>query len=132
MIIDCSALVAILEDEPEAGPIARAIEDAETRRISVATLVEASMVTESRRGAAGVRDLDRVVSAARIEIVPVDLEQGQAARVAFSRFGRGRHKAALNFGDCFAYALATVMGEPLLFKGVDFRHTDVLVAEGSA
>ncbi len=132
MIIDCSAIVAILQDEPEARPLTRAIEDAETRRISVATLVEASLVTESRRGAAGVRDLDRLVSAARIEIVPVDVEQGQAARIAFSRFGRGRHKAALNFGDCFAYALATVLGEPLLFKGGNFRHTDVLVAETSA
>lgn len=132
MIIDCSAIVAILQDEPEARPLTRAIEDAETRRISVATLVEVSLVTESRRGAAGVRDLDRLVSAARIEIVPVDVEQGQAARIAFSRFGRGRHKAALNFGDCFAYALATVLGEPLLFKGGNFRHTDVLVAETSA
>jgi ribonuclease VapC len=94
--------------------------------MSVATLVELSIVLESRFGAEGLRDLDLFVVRAGIELVPVDLEQAHEARRAFSRFGRGRHPAGLNYGDCFAYALARVRGEPLLFKGEDFARTDVL------
>jgi ribonuclease VapC len=126
MVIDTSALLAILLDEPERRAFNEVIEAAESRGMSVATLVELSIVIESRFGAEGLRDLDLFVQHAGIELVPVDLEQAQLARRGFSRFGRGRHPAGLNYGDCFAYALAVVRGEPLLFKGDDFAHTDVV------
>jgi ribonuclease VapC len=126
MVIDVSGLLAILLDEPERRAFNEAIEAADARAMSVATLVELSIVLESRFGAEGLRDLDLFVVRAGIELVPVDLEQAHEARRAFSRFGRGRHPAGLNYGDCFAYALARVRGEPLLFKGEDFSQTDVL------
>jgi ribonuclease VapC len=128
MVIDTSALLAILQDEPERRAFNEAIEAAASRAISVASWVEVSMVIETRTGAEGLRDLDLFVDRARIEIVPVDVEQGKAARRAFSRFGKGRHPAGLNYGDCFAYALASHLGEPLLFKGEDFGKTDVTPA----
>ena len=128
MVIDSSALLAILQDEPERRAFNEAIEAAASRAISVASWVEVSMVIETRTGAEGLRDLDLFVDRARIEIVPVDVEQGKAARRAFSRFGKGRHPAGLNYGDCFAYALASHLGEPLLFKGEDFGKTDVTPA----
>jgi ribonuclease VapC len=93
--------------------------------MSVATLVEISIVIESRYGAEGLRDLDQLIERGGIELVAVDLEQAKLARGAFSRFGKGRHAAGLNYGDCFAYALAKMLGEPLLFKGEDFSRTDV-------
>lgn len=127
MVIDTSALVAILQDEPERRAFIEAIEGAESRLISVATLVEVSIVIEARHGAEGLRDLDRFMNRAGVEFIPVDAEQGRLARDAFSRFGKGRHRAGLNYGDCFSYALATVRGEPLLFKGDDFGLTDVAV-----
>jgi ribonuclease VapC len=96
--------------------------------MSVATFVEISIILETRHGAEGLRDLDRFFSRASIELVPVDAEQGQVARVAYSRFGKGRHKAALNYGDCFSYALAMALEEPLLCKGDDFAHSDVMIA----
>lgn len=125
MVIDSSAILAILQREPERRKFLEIIEDADSVRISVANFVEISMVIESRYGAEGLRDLDSFISRAGIELVPVDEEQGQLARSAFSRFGRGRHRAGLNFGDCFSYAAATFLGEPLLSKGDDFIHTDV-------
>jgi ribonuclease VapC len=125
MVIDTSALVAILQNEPERRPFNEAIEAAECRLISVANRVEAAIVIEARYGSAGLLELERLLELARVEEVPVDLEQGREARHAYSRFGKGRHAAALNFGDCFAYALARVRGEPLLFKGEDFSKTDV-------
>lgn len=128
MVIDTSALLAILQDEPERRAFNEAIEAAASRAISVASWVEVSMVIETRTGAEGLRDLDLFVDRARIEITPVDVEQGKAARRAFSRFGKGRHPAGLNYGDCFAYALASHLGEPLLFKGEDFGKTDVTPA----
>jgi ribonuclease VapC len=128
MVIDTSALVAILQDEPERRAFNEAIEAAPSCRISAATLVEASIVFEARHGADGVRELDLFVAAAAIQIVPVDAEQALAARDAFRRYGKGRHAAGLNFGDCFSYALAQVLGEPLLFKGTDFPRTDVAAA----
>jgi len=128
MVIDSSALLAILQDEPERRAFNEAIEGAASRAISVASWVEVSMVIETRAGAEGLRDLDLFVDRARIEIVPVDVEQGKAARRAFSRFGKGRHPAGLNYGDCFAYALASHLGEPLLFKGEDFGKTDLTPA----
>ena len=128
MVIDTSGLLAILQDEPERRAFNEAIEGAASRAISVASWVEVSMVIETRTGAEGLRDLDLFVDRARIEIVPVNVEQGKAARRAFSRFGKGRHPAGLNYGDCFAYALASHLGEPLLFKGEDFGKTDVTPA----
>lgn len=124
MVIDTSALLAILHDEPERRAFNEAIEAAESRVMSVASFVEASIVLEARHGAEGVRGLDRFVERAAIEIGDVDLEQGKLARDAFSRFGKGRHRAGLNFGDCFSYALAKSRSEPLLYKGDDFAHTD--------
>jgi ribonuclease VapC len=126
VIIDTSALVAILQDEPERHAFTEAIESAETRRVSAATFVECSIVIDARYGAEGLRALDRLIDIAGIETVPVDERQARAAREAYFRFGKGRHQAGLNFGDCFAYALAVVLGEPLLFKGGDFALTDVV------
>jgi ribonuclease VapC len=126
VIIDTSALLAILQDEPERRRFNEAIEMADSRRVSAATFVEASIAVESRFGAAGPRALDRFIERAAIEITPVDVEQARAARDAFTRFGKGRHAAGLNFGDCFSYALARVLGEPLLFKGEDFARTDLI------
>ena len=126
MVIDTSALLAILQDEPERRRFNEAIEMADSRRVSAATFVEVSIVIESRFGAEGLRAFDRFVERAEIEIMPVDVEQARAARDAFVRFGKGRHGAGLNFGDCFSYALARVLGEPLLFKGQDFGLTDIM------
>jgi len=125
MVIDTSALLAILQDEPERRGYNEAIEAAGSRRMSVATFVEVSIVVEARFGAAGQRDLDLFIERAGIELVAVNVEQAKLARRAYSRFGRGRHPAGLNYGDCFAYALASELGEPLLFKGEDFSKTDV-------
>lgn len=125
MLIDSSALLAILQREPERRSFIEAIESADSARMSVASFVETSIVIEVRYGAEGLRDLDRFISRASIELVSVDQEQGQLARSAFSRFGKGRHRAALNFGDCFSYAAAMSLREPLLFKGDDFIYTDV-------
>lgn len=125
MVIDTSVVVAILQDEPERRGFHEAIESAEVRLMSVATFVEACLVIESRFGAGGLADLDRWLEKAGVVLVEVDKEQAYAARRAFSRFGRGRHPASLNFGDCFSYALARTRGEALLFKGDDFAQTDV-------
>ncbi len=125
MVIDTSALVAILTGEPEQAAFIDAIDRAEVRRVSAATHVEASIVISVRHGPAGLHDFDRLLDRAGFEIVPVDAEQALAARSAFQRFGKGRHPAALNYGDCFSYALAATRGEPLLFKGNDFGLTDV-------
>lgn len=125
MVIDTSALVAILQNEPERHVFNEAIEAASSRRMSVANFVESSLVIESRQGAEGLRELDFFLDRAGIHLVAVDAEQGKVARRAFSQFGKGRHPAGLNYGDCFAYALAKVLGEPLLFKGSDFSKTDI-------
>ena len=125
MVIDTSALVAILRDEPERSAFNRAVEAAEVRLMSTATFLETSMVIESRYGPDGVRDLDLFIAKAGIELVAVDADQAYVARTAFRTYGKGRHPAGLNFGDCFAYALAKTSDEPLLFKGSDFPLTDV-------
>ena len=127
MVIDTSALLAILQDEPERRAFNEALEAADARIMSVANLVETSIVIEARFGAEAVRDLDLFIERAGVEIVDVTVAHGQAARRAFSRFGKGRHAAGLNFGDCFAYALAIARDEPLLFKGDDFSKTDVFL-----
>jgi ribonuclease VapC len=125
MVLDTSALLAILFDEPERRSFNEAIEAAGDRLLSVATLVETSIVLEVRYGAEGVRDLDEFLRAAGIAVVPVDAGQGQLAMQAYRRYGKGRHAAGLNFGDCFAYALAKSVNQPLLYKGTDFSKTDI-------
>jgi ribonuclease VapC len=125
MVIDTSALVAVLLQEPEAPRIAQAIEDASVRLLSAASLLEASIVIESRKGEEGARDLDLLLYRAGIEIVAVDQNQAEIARRGWRRFGKGRHAASLNYGDCFAYALARSRNLPLLFQGDDFKHTDI-------
>jgi len=114
--------------EPEASRIATALEPDPNRLISAATLVEAGIVIESRYGPAGARELDLLVAKAGIVVEPVTAEQADVAREAWRRYGKGRHSAGLNYGDCFSYALAKVKGEPLLFKGDDFPHTDLTAA----
>jgi len=125
MVLDTSAVLAILQDEPERRAFNEAIEAADSRSLSVASLVEASIVIEARYGAEGVRHLDQFLDRADVAVVAVDVGQGKTARQAFSRFGKGRHAAGLNFGDCFSSALAHALGEPLLYKGEDFALTDV-------
>jgi ribonuclease VapC len=125
MVLDTSALLVLLLDEPEAEAYRTAVEDDETRLVSAATLLETSLVIEARKGDAGGRELDLLIHKAEIDVVPVDIEQVAEARRGYRRFGRGRHAAGLNLGDVFAYALARTSGEPLLFKGDDFSKTDV-------
>lgn len=128
VIVDTSALVAIALSEPHATQLLERLHAAPRRRISVATLLEACLVLVGRLGDVGKSDLDALVRQLDLEIVPVDVEQGRIAQEAAIRFGRGRHAAALNYGDCFSYALATVANEPLLCVGDDFVRTDVAVA----
>lgn len=126
MIIDTSALIAILRNEPEASKCARAIASADARRVSAVSYVEAAVVIDASRNPVASRRFDDLVREAQLTIEPVTEDQARVAREAYRDFGKGsRHRAALNFGDCFAYALAKVTGEPLLFKGDDFSHTDV-------
>ena len=130
MIIDTSALIAILRDEPEATSCARAIANALTRRISAANFLEAAIVIDASRDPIASRRFDDLCQEARLIIEPVTEAQARIAREAYRDFGKGSgHPAGLNFGDCFAYALAKSTGEPLLFKGNDFNRTDVEVAE---
>ena len=128
MVIDSSALVAIYQLEPEREQFVHVRAMAASRRMSVASYIECSMVLQSRRGVLGHNPVDAFVAEAGIELVPVDVEQARMATIAFTRFGKGHHKAGLNFGDCFSYALAKRSGEPLLFKGNDFIHSDIQVA----
>ena len=125
MVIDTSALLAVLLAEPEKDAFLSAMLDDPVRLVSTGTLLEASIVLAARGGEDNVHDLDRFVLDAEIEIVAFDHQHLALARTAWRRFGRGKHKAALNFGDCMSYALARSRDEPLLFKGEDFIHTDV-------
>jgi len=129
MIVDTSALIAILREESDAAELSVAIEAAEIRRISAATYVEAAVVTDGNRDPVLCRRFESFLQEALIHVEPFTLEQARIAREAYRDFGKGRHRAGLNFGDCFAYALAKKKGEPLLFKGDDFRKTDVDVVE---
>jgi len=132
MIVDTSALIAILRDEPEASSCAHAIENSAVRRLSAANFVEAAAIIDASRDPFASRRFDELLKEARIIVEPVTEPQARIAREAYRDFGeRSSHPAKLNFGDCFAYALAKSTGEPLLFKGDDFAHTDVktVVAE---
>jgi ribonuclease VapC len=125
MVIDASAVIACLLDEPEQASFVIAIEADPVRLISVVGFMEASFVMLSRKRAAGLSDLQAFLEDGEIDRVPVDVRQAEAAVEAFRRFGRGHHPAGLNIGDCFAYALAKTTGEPLLYKGGDFGWTDI-------
>ena len=128
MVIDTSALVAILRAEPAAERLALVIHAAPARRISAATLVEVGIVIQRRFGEAGDRELDAVLSELDVETLALTADHAAIARGAYRLFGKGRHPAGLNFGDCFSYALSRALGEPLLFVGDDFSRTDVDVA----
>lgn len=126
MIIDTSALLAILYKEEDAESFGRAIANEPICRMSAANFLEAAINIDSRGGAEASRQLDFFIRQAGIEITEITFVQAQIARQAYQDFGKGRHKAGLNFGDCFAYALARDTGEPLLFKGNDFIYTDIV------
>lgn len=129
MIIDTSAVVAILNGEPDAAALAKAIQGAAERRMSAATYLELAAVVERNRNPVASRRLDDLLSTMNVEIMPVTVDQALIARRAYWDYGKGSgHKAGLNFGDCFSYALARECREELLFKGNDFVHTDVTAA----
>lgn len=128
MVIDTSALVAVLVGEPDADRYEEAIDRDPVRLMSVASVLETAIVLENRYGEAGGRELDLLIHRLPIQVIGVDAEQLEWARIAFRKFGRGRHAASLNFGDCFPYALSKVTGEPLLYKGLDFSQTGVASA----
>lgn len=123
--MDTSAVLAVIRGEPEAAAITDAMLTAPAARMAAGTWVEAAIVSEGRAGPAGAAQFDEILAEAGIEVVPVTPALAHRARDAWRRFGKGRHPAGLNFGDCFAYALAQERGEPLLFKGDDFARTDV-------
>lgn len=125
MVLDTSAVVAILRDEPECGEFADLLAAAEDPLISTATLLESSIVLHAKAGDEGVTDLDDLLRTAGVRCVAVDTAQALAARAAWMRFGKGRSPAKLNYGDCFSYALAVTMDRSLLYKGDDFARTDV-------
>lgn len=125
MIVDTSALIAIPFAEPDAELHARALASAHPCRISAANYVEAAIVVEAQTRDSGSREFDRFFQRSGIVIEPFTEEHAHLARQAYTQFGKGRHRAGLNFGDCFAYALAKATGEPLLYKGEDFRKTDI-------
>ena len=125
MVIDTSALIAVLTGEPDAELYIRAVDRDPRRLMSVASILEADIVLEKRFGPDGPAELDALLRRLPIEAVPVDGDQLEWARYAHRTYGRGLHPAALNFADCFSYALAKSTGEPLLFKGLDFSRTDV-------
>lgn len=126
MVIDTSALIAILLGEPEAEAFAEAIAEDNRRLISAFSLLETSIVIEAKKGEHGSRELDLLVHRTNMQIVSMDGEQVQLAKSAWKTYGKGRHSADLNIGDCCSYALSKQTNEPLLFKGDDFSHTDII------
>jgi ribonuclease VapC len=127
VIIDTSAIIAILRDESDAIAYARAIADATIRRLSAVNFVESAVVIDASRDPIATRRFDDFIRMANISVEPVTIDQAQIARAAYRDFGKGSgHPARLNFGDCFAYALSKSLGEPLLYKGGDFAHTDIV------
>lgn len=129
MILDASAIIAVLRAEPEAKDLAGAMYSAASRRVSPVNYVEAAVVIESGKDAVASRRFDDFFRSSHVTISAVTERQAQLAREAYRDFGKGRHKAGLNLGDCFAYALAKDLDEPLLFKGSDFKHTDIEAAK---
>ncbi len=132
MVIDTSAIVAIAFDEPEAKAFEALIADDDVRLISAATLLEAAIVLETRFGDEGGRELDLWLIKIDADVIAIDAEQANVARRAWRLYGKGRHAAGLNFGDCFSYALAMTRGEKLLYKGGDFSKTDVATATAAS
>jgi ribonuclease VapC len=128
MVIDSSVLIAILSAEADSEKYEAAMDEDSIRMVSAATVLEAAIVVENRLGEAGGRELDILLYRVPIQIVDVTAEQIEVARYAYRKYGKRRHPAGLNFGDCFSYALSKVSGEPLLFKGEDFAKTDVQTA----
>ena len=129
MVIDTSALLAILLNDPERRRYNKLIAASRKRLLSAASLVETGMVLEVRSGEGAGRELDLFLHRAKFEVVPLDADQAEIARTAFRHYGKGSHPAGLNFGDCLAYAAAKATGEPLLFKGGDFSKTDIPAAD---
>jgi ribonuclease VapC len=129
MVIDTSALTAILRKEPERDRFLRAIATAPNRLLSAVTALEAAIVMEGRFGPEAGADLELFVYEAKLEVVPFDARQCEAARMAWKKYGKGNHPASLNLGDCCVYALARISGESVLCKGTDFRQTDISVFE---
>jgi ribonuclease VapC len=128
IVLDTSAIIALLFREPAADLLAEAVGAAASRAISAASVVEAGMVAQGRVGDSGERELDLLLHELAIEVVPFTAAHAEIARSAFRRYGKGRHPAKLNLGDCFAYALASALGRPLLFVGDDFTKTDIPAA----
>jgi ribonuclease VapC len=129
MVVDSSSLIAILFSEPEAESFYACIARDEVKIASVATILETTIAAVRKKGDHMVENVDALVSSLDLEIVAMDLRQMHMARKAFLRFGKGRHAAQLNFGDCISYALAKTTDEPLLFKGTDFGHTDIALVD---
>jgi ribonuclease VapC len=125
MVVDTSAVVTILLNEPGSGQFVRALDEALSLKMSAASVLEVAIVVESRFSNGARKQLDAWLQDTSIEVVPLTLRHVEAARDGFRRFGKGRHPAALNFGDCFSYGLAKALGEPLLFRGNDFSKTDL-------
>ena len=128
MVVDTSAILAIVLDEPERVPYLKAMIAAPMIKLSIATGLEASIVAFSRKGHVGEKAVENLIADLSIQLVPVDRDQFRIACSGFRLYGKGRHPAGLNYGDLFAYALSKVSGEPLLFKGDDFSKTDVVAA----
>lgn len=131
MVLDTSAVLAVLLQEPGAETLEAALEADEPKLMSAVSVLEAAIVIQARKGMAAARELDLLLRRAQVEIEPLTAEQVEIAREVWTRFGRGNHPAKLNLGDCCAYALTEYSGEALLFKGADFSKTDVLRAPGS-
>ncbi|QNI32279.1 type II toxin-antitoxin system VapC family toxin [Alloacidobacterium dinghuense] len=126
MVLDTSAILAVLLEEPEAAQLVHFIGEDRIRLCSAVSFVEASIVLRNRKGERGRQKLDQFLRRARVQITAVDVKQAEVAREAYEKFGKGKHPAGLNLGDCFSYALAKTTNEPLLFKGEDFVKTDVV------
>ena len=128
MVVDSSALVAMILREPDAPFFEAKINAATVRMVSAASVLETAIVLQQRTGERGARDLDRFLANSQLQVIPIDVLQLRWARFAFETYGRGQHPAKLNFGDCFSYALAKSSAEPILFKGTDFLLTDLVSA----
>ena len=129
IVVDTSALIAILDKEPDAALYAEAIAEADPPLISAATLLELNIVMINRHGVKAERMVDRLIQEARFQVESFTVQHAELAREAYARYGKGQQTAALNYGDCFSYALAKATGLPLLFKGRDFLKTDIIPAE---